>query len=462
MKASKITFAITLLAASFSAASAQQATVKQWDSFKDEKSAVAVDITKIGTQLHVVSGQSFYLNNSLTEYAQLYVDNPLILSAFVVSPHQVLVGGKAPGSATVVVSDKGGNSTTYSVRVDSDVSSLQSAVESNFPFDKINVTSREDSITLTGYVLNQDEFDAVGKLTTGYGKKVVNSLRVAPSHVREVRLQLQFAEIDRTKAAQAGFNFLSLGKNIGMSGTGQSGSFVPPSLGGAAGAAATAATVSNPMQLFLFNSGLNIGATIQDLEQKNVLQILAEPTISALSGHTAKFLDGGQFPFPIVEPGVGGAATVTVSFMPFGVQLNFEPVVLDDGTIRLHVAPEVSALDVSNEVTIAGTTIPALDTRSAETDIELRDGQTFALSGLLDHRITNEFSAMPGLANIPILGWLFKSKNVQTSTTDLVVIVTANIVDPLALPGPAPELPKPVTPYLDKAQFDTSMPKKEN
>ena len=142
--------------------------------------------------------------------------------------------------------------------------------------------------------------------------------------------------------------------------------------------------------------------------------------------------------------------------------LYLEPVVLDDGTIRLHVAPQVSALDYTNEVQIAGYTIPAIDTRSAETDIELRDGQTFALSGLLDHRITNEFSRMPNIASIPIIGRLFRSKSVQASTTDLVVIVTANIVDPLSLPGPSPELPKTVTPYLDQKKFDSVMPKKEN
>jgi pilus assembly protein CpaC len=181
-----------------------------------------------------------------------------------------------------------------------------------------------------------------------------------------------------------------------------------------------------------------------------------------LSGHQASFLSGGEFPFPMVQPGIGGGSTVTVQFMPFGVMLYFEPVVLDDGTIRLHVAPTVSALDFTNEVEIAGFTIPAIASRSAETDIELRDGQTFALSGLLDHRITNLFSATPHIADIPILGWLFKSKNVQASTTDLMVIVTANLVDSLSVPDSPPELPKTVTPYLDKLKFDDSMPRKEN
>jgi pilus assembly protein CpaC len=142
--------------------------------------------------------------------------------------------------------------------------------------------------------------------------------------------------------------------------------------------------------------------------------------------------------------------------------LIFEPTVLDDGTIRLHVAPQVSALDFTNEAEIDGFTIPSLDTRRAETDIELRDGQSFALSRLLDHRITNEFSSMPGISSIPIIGKLFKSKSVQASTTDLILVVTANIVDSLSLPSPSPDLPKLAAPYLDKDKFDSSLPRKQN
>ncbi len=332
--------------------------------------------------------------------------------------------------------------------------------ESDFPFDKIKVAADQDAVVITGYVTSKDEFDAVSKLATGYGKNVFNSLRIVRGHVREVRLQVKFAEIDRTKLQEASFNLLSLGKNIGMSGTGQTSAFSLPSLGSGA---ATAATVSNPMQLLLFNQGLNIGAALQDLEQKNILQILAEPTISALSGHVASFLSGGEFPFPMVQPGSSGSsATVTVQLMPYGVQLSFEPTVLDDGTIRLHVQPQVSALDYSNEAQIDGYTIPGLDTREAETDIELRDGQSFALSGLLDHRITNEFSSMPGISSIPIIGRFFKSKSAQSSTTDLLVVVTAAIVDPLSLPGPSPDLPRTAAPYLDKNKFDATLPRKQN
>ncbi len=371
--ASQFTFAVAVLALAVSPAVGQQTNVQQWASLKSDPATVFVTVNKIGTEYHVVAGQSFDFSNTATEYASVYVDDPQVLTARAINPHQVIVGGKTPGRSALVLTDKTGGSTTYTVQVDTDVAPLQAAVENNFPFDKIIVTAKEEALTITGYVLSKDEFDSVDKLATGYSKKVVNSLRVSTAHSREVRLQVRFAEIDRTKAAQQGFNFLSLGKNIAMTGTGQSSSFGPPTISsGGSGSSATAitSTIANPMQLLLFNQGLNLGATIQDLEQKNVLQILAEPTISALSGHQAKFLSGGQFPFPMVQPGgEGGTATITVEFMPYGVMLSFEPVVLDDGTIRLHVAPQVSALDYTNEVQIAGYTIPAIDARSAETDI---------------------------------------------------------------------------------------------
>jgi len=460
MKKAHFILISTLLALSVFPAVAQQATVQSWSSLKTDTAAVPVDVSKIGKQFRVTVGQSLDFDNGTSEYARLYVDNPEFLSAYAVNPHRVIVSGKAAGRAALILSDNSGAINTYSVEIDTDIAPLQAAVESDFPFDKINISATEDVVVLAGYVMSKDEFDAATKLASGYGKKVFNSLRIAPAHVREVRLQVKFAEIDRSKLQEASFNFLSMGKNIGMSGTGQASSFASPSIGSVL---STAEAVTNPMQLLLFNQGLNIGATLQDLEQKNLLQILAEPTISALSGHTANFLSGGEFPFPMVQPGSSGtSATVTVQLMPYGVQLAFEPTVLDDGTIRLHVEPQVSALDYTNEAQIDGYTIPGLATRKAETDIELRDGQSFVLSGLLDHRITDAFSRMPGLANIPIIGKLFKSKSIQSSTTDLLVIVTANIVDSLSLPGPAPDLPKTPVPYLDKDNFDTSLPRKQN
>jgi pilus assembly protein CpaC len=202
-----------------------------------------------------------------------------------------------------------------------------------------------------------------------------------------------------------------------------------------------------------------MGTTIQDLESKQILQILAEPTITTISGQKADFLSGGEFPFPIIQPGGTGASpVVTIQFRQYGVKLEFTPIVNDDGTIRLSVTPEVSSLDYTNSVTIGGFTVPALSTRKAETQVELRSDQSFAISGLLDQRTTDLLSKTPGVASIPILGDLFKSKNVNHSTTELVVIVTPTLVDPLTeAEEPAqPEMPIPV---LNKGSFDKSLGK---
>jgi pilus assembly protein CpaC len=206
--------------------------------------------------------------------------------------------------------------------------------------------------------------------------------------------------------------------------------------------------------LLLYNQGLNIGAALQDMAQKQVLEVLAEPNIVALSGHTGSFLAGGEFPFPTVQGATGGAGTVSLTFKPYGVALTFLPVVLDDGTIRLHVAPEVSALDYTNEVQINGYAVPALSSRKAETDIELRDGQTFALSGLLDHRITDQLQNMPGFASIPIIGKLFRSSSRKHTETELVVIVTPHIVDEIGQPEAEPVTPTAPIKFLDPTKFD--------
>jgi cell division septation protein DedD len=210
----------------------------------------------------------------------------------------------------------------------------------------------------------------------------------------------------------------------------------------------------------LYSAKLNLGTTIQDLQTKQVLQILAEPTITTISGQKANFLAGGEFPFPVVQGSVSGstAHVITIQWRPFGVKLEFTPEVNPDGTVRLKVAPEVSSLDYGNAVTISGFTVPALSTRRAETDVELRSNQSFAISGLLDQRTTDLMSKNPGAANIPILGYLFKSKNTNHSTTELVIIVTPTVVDPITESAPPKEPNMPI-PTLDRKGFDDSLGK---
>jgi pilus assembly protein CpaC len=435
-----------------SACYAQQAQSDQ--SIRVESSTVPVVPGSIGQTLHVTVGHSLFFD-AQAPLSRVYVDNPAVLESYAATPRQVVVSGLVPGIATIVLWDVKGANTAYSVVVDVDVARLQEAYENQFPMDKILVSADQSDIILHGYVASKEEFTLATKLAAGFGKTIANSLRIAPPHLRQVRLSVKFAEVDRTKAAQMGFSLLSMGQTIGMTSTGQFQAFQAPTI--STSSSTISETVNTPLNLLLYNQNLNIGAAIQDMASKQVLEILAEPTITALSGHTGTFLAGGEFPFPMVQGGMSGQVSVSVQFMPYGVSLNFLPVVLDDGTIRLHVAPEVSALDYTNEVEIDGYTIPAISTRRAETDIELRDGQTFALTGLLDRRITDQFEQMPGFASIPILGMLFRSKNLQHSTSELLVIVTPHIIDEVSHPDDAaPKAPSPVVPYMANPSFDKS------
>jgi pilus assembly protein CpaC len=289
----------------------------------------------------------------------------------------------------------------------------------------------------------------------------VNSLVVAPVHEEQILLEVKFAEVDRTKLQQFGINIFSTGatNTIGTVGTQQ---FSPPTLqtSGSSGTGTTATgtiNVSDPLNIFAFRPDINLGMTIRDLESKSVLQILAEPNLLALSGQKASFLAGGEFPVPIVQGGQS-IGVVTIQFRPFGVKLDFTAFVGKDKVIRLHVAPEVSTLDFSNAAIISGFTVPALSTRRAETEIELKDGQSFGIAGLLDNRAQVQLSKVPGIGDIPILGNLFRSRNVSRSNSELVVLVTPRIVDPVKLNTPPPVPPANPIKFLDNPGFDRGMP----
>lgn len=400
--------------------------------------------------LHVVVGHTFFLNTQ-RRLKRVYISNPAVLTSLTSSPYQVLITAKAAGVSTVVLWDNVGRSRVYTVSADVDASGLRKALEAALPGDPIQVSVLQDHIELSGSVPTQANSDTAVKLAQLYAKDIANSITVVPPRLKQVQLKVRFIEIDRVKLAQFGVNFLSLGKNIASVSTQQFSAFSNITSSAATGGAQ--ATISNPLNVLLYNQGLNLGAALQDLEQKQVIQILAEPTITSISGEAASFLSGGEFPFPVVQGSSGGYASVTVEFRPYGVKLNFTPTVNPDGTIRLKVAPEVSALDYTNEVQISGYNIPAISTRRAETDVELRSGQSFAISGLLDRRLTDEFSRMPGISSIPILGQLFRSKGTNKSVVELLVVVTPTVVDPLTTDQPIVEPHSPL-PYAEPQQFD--------
>ena len=427
-------------------------------------SAIISRVAAGSDTLHVIVGHSLFLNTKL-RLRRVYVADPLVLNSVTLSPNKIIVTAMAPGVSSLVLLDEAGQAQSYFVSSDLDVQGLRSAISEAMHNDQVSVEGSGGRVTLSGKVGSEALAAAAVKLATLYSKDVANSLTVAPEHPKQVRLKVRILEVDRSKLAQFGINLFNPGGNTSFlaSTTTQqypSTSTLTASTAGS-GIIGTLLT-SNPLNFLLYSSKLNLGATVQDLESKNVLQILAEPTITTVSGQKADFLSGGEFPFPVIQPGGSGTtASVTIQFKPYGVKLEFTPIVNEDGTIRLKVAPEVSALDYTNAVSISGYTIPALSTRKADTEVELRSNQSFAISGLLDQRTTDLYSKTPGIASIPILGALFKSKNVTHSTTELVVIITPTLVDPLSDTAEPVEPDIPI-PTLNRGTFDKSLGKNRN
>jgi pilus assembly protein CpaC len=380
---------------------------------------------------------------------RVYVSNPAVIDSITASPHELVLTAKAGGASTVAVWTEDGATSLYDVVAELDLSEPAQALERAFPGERMAVESQGGRLLLTGDASSPSVIEAAVKLLGAYSKEVVSSAQVLPPHIPQVQLKVRIAEVDRTKLTQFGITLLSGGKTQAVTQTQHFGAVGLRDDGGLG--------VSDLLNIFVYNHDIDLGAIIKDLQQNQVLQVLAEPNITALSGETAHFLSGGEFPFPVVQGSSGGLTSITIQFRPFGVRLDFTPIVNPDRTIRLKVAPEVSALDYTNAVNISGYTIPAISTRRAETQIELQDGQSFAMSGLLDRRTTEKLGRMPGIADIPILGELFKSRDINKSFTELMVIITPVLVDPLTNPVAVPPLPKEVVPNLNTGQFDSSL-----
>ena len=376
-----------------------------------------------------------------------------------VTPTQILVHGRAPGEVSLIIWDELERSRSFDLRVDVDVSACAEEEHRVFPDEQISVTPSRAAIVLSGHVTTEDVAKRAGELAAAYSKNVVNVLTFGPVGAQEVLLEVKFAEVDRSATTQLGVNVFSTGagNTIGTATTGQFGGFGSEAISdttGVTGPFQSNQTVSNVLNLFLFRPDIHLGAVLEALQSKNLLQILAEPNLIAVNGKKASFLAGGQFPFPIVQPGAGFTA-VTISFKEFGVKLEFTPVIMPNGNIHLTVAPEVSTLDFADALTISGFTIPALSTRKAETEFELRDGQSFVIAGLIDNRATDIWNKVPGLGDIPILGNFFKSKSVQKSNSELMVLCTVHRVSPNSETPPGPKNPQP---FMDKEKFDGKKP----
>jgi pilus assembly protein CpaC len=368
------------------------------------------------------------------------VAEPKIADAVVVSPREVMINAKGLGRTTIVVWETGAIPRRYDVTVLPDhgeFETLRKAIRDNVPDSTIGVTGNAETIVLTGAAKDTEQAKRAEAVASTHAKKVINLIQVpSPPDKRQILLEVKFASIDRVALAELGFNFFS--RNEKMLGVTTTQQFQSPRFSQLQfenqNFSNTTINFADLLNLFVFRPDLNIGATIRAMQSRNLLQILAEPNLITVEGTEASFLAGGQFPFPtLTSTSTGGAVSpvVTVQFKPFGVQLNFTPNLTSSGGIHLKVKPEVSALDYSNAVTLQGFLIPAISTRSAETEVILKDGESFAIAGLIDNRVVQTLSRIRGLGDIPIVGNLFRSRSTRKSTDELLVVVTPRFVRPL-------------------------------
>ncbi len=381
-----------------------------------------------------------------------------IAEASAVSPTEIMVNGKAPGETSLIIWDIHGGRQFFNVTVrpmstlsTDNLDAVRRELRTELPGQTIKVSFDNNNIFLRGDVKDLNSSERAVKIASTAGK-VVNLLDVdVPSSDPQILLKVRFASVDRSLEKQMGINIFDLGAANAVGGI-TTGEYSPPSIGvpgtssaESIGTSTAIGDFSNELNLLAFIPGLDLGATIQALETKGLVEVLAEPNVMASDGHEASFLAGGEFPYPVVQgTSAGGSTAVTIQFKEYGIRINFIPTITPRGSIRLQVAPEVSTLDYTNEVEISGFEVPGITTRRVNTEVELRDGQSFVIGGLLNKSETETFEKVPFLGDIPILGKFFQSMTRTKDDTELIVIVTPEIVAPIPAGQPLPELKYPV------------------
>jgi pilus assembly protein CpaC len=393
------------------------------------------------------------------DISRVAVAEPKIADAVVVSPREVMVNAKGAGRTTIVIWETDAAPARYEIEVVKDTSdwdAFRKAIAESANGSAVNVSGSGETIVLSGQVKSAEDAKRLEGIAQTRAKNVINLLQAPPEpEPRQILLQVKFAAVDRTALTQVGFNLFSANDKVMGATTTQQ--FTPPRFSQlqVQEGQTTGSTInfSDLLNLFAFRPDINIGATIRMLQQRNLLQILSEPNLITVEGKEASFLAGGSFPFPTITTTPTGGATapvVTVQFKPFGVKLGFLPTVTPSGAIHLKVAPEVSSLDYANAVTLQGYLIPALAERRAETEVILKDGESFAIAGLIDNRVVETIEKVPGFGDIPILGKLFRSRSTQKTTDELLVVITPYFVRPLAAGEKAklPEMPASFLPTV--------------
>ena len=388
-------------------------------------------------KLVVTVGKSLIIDSPM-KIQRISVANGDLIEAVAVNPKEVLINGKAAGETSLIVWQEGGNRLLYDLTVRLSPMRLdvvRQQLARDFPKEDINVTFENETAFVRGTVKDLVAAERVMAIAASLGKSV-NLLRVeVPPVEQQILLKVRFCNVDRASSSDLGFSFASGAFNqTTVIGTGQ---FPGPQADSKG-----IVSLSEALSVLLFRRDINLAVSIKALEAKRMLETLAEPNLLAINGKEASFVAGGEFPFPIVQPGATGNS-VSIAFREFGIRIHFLPHVTPRGTIQLQVAPEVSALDYSNAVTISGTTIPALSTRRVQTEVELESGQSFVIAGLLDNRMTETINKIPGLSSIPLLGRLFTSRAASRNNSELLVLVTPEVVRPIPVGAPLPDLKLP-------------------
>ena len=390
-------------------------------------------------QITLTAGKSTVIDTP-GDLERVAVSSEDIVEAVAVSQREVILNAKAPGETTVLVWQRNGaGRSSYNVTVVASPARLE-ALRLRLhreAGESVEAELDDKSVLLRGQVPTQEQGDRAMAIASAYGKAVNLMTIAAPGPPPQILLKVRFADVDRSASLSLGANFFSTGSGNTIGGT-STGQFSAPSPGAISKTSQTF-NLSNALNIFLYRPDLNLGATIEALEAKNLVQILAEPNVLATAGKQASFLAGGEFPYPVVQSATSGVNNVTIQFREFGIRLNFTPTITSRGTIRLEVAPEVSSLDYVNGLSYNGFNIPGLSVRRVKTEIELENNQSFAIAGLLDNRVTENLSKVPGLGDIPLLSKLFQSQVVNRSNSELLVVVTPELVQPIPaganLPG---------------------------
>lgn len=387
-------------------------------------------------------GQNRQVTTSVP-YRTVDVSDPEVVFAKLLSPTEILLTARRAGSTQLMLWDDSGRSVIADIVVEPDLKTIRAELARDLPDLKIQVGSANGALVLTGRVPSAEIADKAVQVATPYGAKVINLLEIGGG--RQVTLQVRFAEVSRDAIRALGVNF----------GVASGGGFGANVIGGVGPLSITAQATSQVPSLSVGAPSSNItafgrfvaGTTPVDLfltalTENNLMRTLAEPNLTVLSGSQASFLAGGEFPYPVPQSGGagGGSTTITIDYKQFGVRLSFMPVVLGNGRIRLHVMPEVSALDYTHSVSLEGFTVPGLTTRTMDSTVELAEGQTLSLAGLLNDSVNATSNITPVLGNLPVLGALFRSVRYERTETELVVLVTPILAAPMN-PAATPAMP---------------------